>query len=491
MSHTDPPGCFVAPLITVLMLLMAQNRAGGASAEPLSIDRLHLQAKALSAERHATPQQLDRFADRVSRMARDFPEDAVSLYWKGILIDREREPDRAGQAEKLFEQSLHSKTASSSAVRSEITYRSAVMLGLIRLGQGKGEEAIRLARESLELNPAPPEAYRLLIDGAFQASRPEDALEVLRSKVAADSQISSQVLDLYLGLLLQLGDRDELKEAVNRRLKTNPTCPSANYFAAVLQSQKGETSPKVDVLYLLASLNGAGNSDSTIRAQDYLSRRVLDRLMAESSDTDWAWVSDMVARYEIGERRGLPSDFGELPAVETVARRLPAEDQLTTNLKDHLLATLDLLEGHPEKAKPRWERVVRQWPLFVPALCRLAEVLEAEGTPESTDQALSLWKQALTVEPENPLVRDHVRLGLDVHATRDGVEVDRVVEFSPASEAGLAASDTILAINGKELTSLPLIERLRRVRLFTGGELRWKTKSGDVMSSEVPLLLLE
>ena len=454
------------------------------------IDRLHHQAQLLSEERHANQDQLDGLAKRISTMERDFAGDAVTLYWQGIRADRDRETE--SQSAEFFERSLQAKSTSSANTRANVAYRASVILGLIRLGEGKAKEAYQLAERALKVDPDQPDAYRLLVDASFQLNRLDAVAAMLRAKIAEDPEISSDLIDIYFSLLLERGERDKLQAAIDRQLSINPASASSRYFSAALKSQGGTKSPEIDVLYIIASLNGGRRAESTIRAQDYLSRRVLERLaMSASSETDWAWVSDMIARYEIGQRRGLPTDFSELPEVLAVAQRLPAGDHSAAILKEHLVATLELMSGKENEAKPRWENVVKGWPKFVPALCRLAELTEAEGSPESLRRAELLWKEAMALEPENPLVRDHVRLGLDIHAIADGIVIDQVADMSPIIGAGLAKGDTLLSIDGKPLKTLRPLERLRRVRLFTGGDLEWKTPTGDVMTANVPLLLLD
>lgn len=214
-------------------------------------------------------------------------------------------------------------------------------------------------------------------------------------------------------------------------------------------------------------------------------------MSSPNPDAEWVWVADMLARYEIGERRGLPADYSELPSVLEAAKRLTATDEVASILKDHLVASLELFSGRPDVAKPRWKQVVEKWPRFVPALCRLAEVTEGEGTATSIKRAKDLWIKAAELEPDNPLVRDHVRFGVEVSSTPDGVRIDKLDPLSPASDAGLAVGDTIIKINRSDLASLQAIERLRLVRLFTGGEIKYKAKGGELMTSDVPLLLLD
>jgi len=457
-----------------------------------SIDQLHRESLHLAKDRNASEVQQGRWAERVAQMQRRFPNDAVSHYWEGVAVDRARDPNRDADAEHAFEKALLAETVSSTETSSDVRYRAAVLLGLIKLGQAKGGEARKLAERAIKISPKRPAAYRLLVDACFQTNQLDVAEGLIKEIVAREPAIDGEILDLYFNLLLQRGKGDELQREVRRQLTANPTSAPANYVAALTLAQRDPKSSEAERRFIIASLNGAKQQDCTIRSQDYLSRRVLDRLMSTSaSDAEWAWVADMVARYEIGERRGLPADYSELPSVLEGAKRLTADDEDSRLLRDHLIASLELFSGNTEAAKESWTRVVEKWPRFVPALCRLAEVTEAEGTPIAVKQAQDLWRTADALEPENPLVRDHIRFGVELSSTADGVRIDKLDPLSPASDSGLAAGDTITKINRKELNTLKPIERLRLVRLFTGGEIKYKTAAGELMSAEVPLLLLD
>jgi tetratricopeptide (TPR) repeat protein len=457
-----------------------------------TLDQLHRESVILAADRHPSDMQLERLADRVHRMNQQFPGDAVSHYWHGVIIDRSREPGKEGDAEQAFQNALKSASRSSPETISDVRYRAAVMLGLIKLGQGTASDAKTLAQEAIRINPDRPAAYRLLVDASFQANALVEAEKMLNSAIERDSNASGELLDLYFGLLLQEGKRGTLQKAVDQRMMADPTSAAANYYSALLMSQEDPKSAAAERRFIVASLNGGRQQESVIRSQDYLSRRVLDRLMSSPNpDAEWAWVADMIARYEIGERRGLPADYSELSSVLDAAKRLAATDEESALLKDHLVASLELFSGRPEVAKPLWEKVVSKWPRFVPAICRLAEVTEAEGTEPAIERANDLWAKAAAIEPDNPLVRDHVRFGVEVSATPDGVRIDKLDPLSPASDAGLASGDTIVRINRSDLPVLKPIERLRLVRLFTGGEIKYKTKGGELMTSDVPLLLLD
>ncbi|MBX9653061.1 hypothetical protein K2Y11_05510 [bacterium] len=457
-----------------------------------SLDQLHRESVIFAADRHPSDRQLERLTDRVRRMKQQFPEDAVSHYWNGVIIDRSREPGKEGDAERAFQTALTATSASVPETLSDVRSRAAVMLGLIKLGQGKASEAKTLAEEAIRINPLSRTAYQLFVDASFQANALDEAERMLKGAMDRDSHASGELLDLYFGLLLQEGKRETLQKAVEQRLLADPTSAAANYFSAFLMLQDDPKSAAAERRFVVASLNGGRQQESFIRSQDYLSRRVLDRLMSSPNpDAEWAWVADMIARYEIGERRGLPADFSELSSVLDAAKCLAATDEESALLKDHLVASLELFSGRPEAAKPLWENVASKWPGFVPALCRLAEVTEAEGAEPARKRAKELWIKAEAIEPENPLVRDHLRFGVEVTSTPDGVRIDKLDPLSPASDAGLASGDTIVKINRTNLTLLKPIERLRLVRLFTGGDITYKTKGGELLTSDVPLLLLD
>jgi tetratricopeptide (TPR) repeat protein len=475
------------PSIATLFLLLLSIIPHADAFSP-SLAELDQKARALTSRRFTDEAQTRHLEETVADMTKADAEDPRTLFWKGYLLDRAQQ---SAQAAKVWKRSLDLLRSSNDASGRRLEAETAILLGAWELGEGRGQAAADRAEQAIQADPRKVDAYRLLIDASFQLGQLDHADDLLAKQTANLASVPSDVLMVRFTLLNDRGQWKEIERLVLDRRQHRPTCPTALYFAGRLADRAGNES-RAMLLFVLASLNGAARADSTMKADEWISKRAYERLAhPEDAPRDLLWVHDLVARYEIGMRRGLPIDFSERDQAAAAAKALPAASPEERLARDHLVATLELLAGRPKLAQPIWNRLTTDFPDFVPAWCRRAEIEEVDPKPQVRDQAISSWKKAFDQEPDHPLVRDRIRLGVEIQPTDQGVLINQLARWSPAQQIGWNPGDVILSIGSQKLAELPPIDRLRLVRLFSGGPLRRQDPSHTIHEDDVSLLLLD
>jgi tetratricopeptide (TPR) repeat protein len=476
-THSPPSAAFTLAMIVSPLL-----------ADPIDLHALDRQARALTSRRFTDEAQVRRFEETIAEMKRLFPNEPASLYWQGLLLDRAHQ---SAEGATLWKQSLEANSSSTDSRSKVWRADAATLLGAHELGLGNGEEGAKLAEQAIAAHPQKIEAYRLLIDASFQLGDLARAERTLREQTADLATVPSELMMCRFALLADQGKWTDIDALVRSRRKHRPFCPAALYFAARL-ADRDQQADRAAVLMVLASLNGSPRSESGLRSDEWISRRAYERLAhPEQAPRDVLWVHDIVARYEIGQRRGLPVDGSERAAAILAAESFPATSPEQQTARQHLLATLELWEGKLDSAGRRWRSLSVDQPEIVPAWCRLAELEEVDPDPVTQARAPASWQRGADLEPNHPLVRDRIRLGIEVKSVAEGVKIQRVERFSPAEEIGWNTGDILQQISRQNLTKIPTIERLRLVRLFSGGEVVWLDPTGTPQEQDVPLLLLE
>jgi tetratricopeptide (TPR) repeat protein len=455
---------------------------------PTSLDELDDRARALTSRRFVNDKQIRLWEETVAELAQVYPNDPISLYWAGVMLDRS---SRLDEASARWNDCIERIGTTSELRLLSILADAATLLGATELAAGNGQRAFDLARKAMQANPQKIEAYRLLLDAAFQLDRLDDAKKIITDRTEPVENARSEVLMARLTLLADRGEWNEIASVVDRRRQSRPYCSAALLFAARLadrQQRSAEASP----LFVLASLNGPSQGESTMRADDWISRRAYERLARpDEASRDLLWVHDLAMRLEVGTRRGLPLDLSELQESIDAAQQLPTSTAAEKLARTHLLATLQLFAGRLKEAEKAWRSLTLDYPDFVPAWCRRAEFEEASENPTVRAEARKSWSRGFELEPNHPLVRDRTRLGLEVEAAEKGVRLVRVERYSPAEEIGWGAGDIITQIGNFPLDRETTLERLRRVRLFGGGEVRWLDPAGLAHQEDVSFLLLD
>lgn len=473
-------------LRTVAVFLAIGSRfppAAVAAAEPSTVDEIHHAIRALADKRYPTAAESARLDQLVEEARLRFPREPVALYWQAYVMDRT--PTEAEVA-RLLEACLAVQGTSTDAVAREVHARAATLLGAIRLAQGKAPEAKALAQRAIELAPAAPAGYRLFVDAAFNLGVSEEAARMLADASQQESAPSPEIREMYFSLLIQMGRWQELEGAVAVALKGEPSDGVAHHFRARALARSDGTD-RVAVDHAIAALNGSPRLVSTSLSQEWLARANLDN----SRVTGLVGAYDLVMRCEARMARGLEHDSDEIRQAGDLLRKLTprdADEQLVTS---HLQATLAMVHGDVETARRLWEVIEREWPHFVPALCRLAQILEIDSDAKQNARARELVARAKRACPTHPLVREFDQLGLRLALGDADVVVEDINAASPLVDVGVQKGDRILAADGVELATLPAMERLRRIRFFSGGVLRLVSPAGQKRDVEVPILLFE
>jgi tetratricopeptide (TPR) repeat protein len=459
-----------------------------ADPSPARLHELDARAQAATSRRFVNDKQIRQWEETVAELVHDYPKDPISLYWSGVMLDRSNKP---AEASARWKECIERIGNANDSRLSSLLADASTLLGTIELATGHGQKAFDFARKALEANPEKVEAYRLLTDAGFQLARLDDVKAIIAARTEPLENASSEVLMARLTLLADRGEWDEIASIVDRRRRSRPLCPAALLFAARIADRQRKT-PQASALFVLASLNGPNQGESTMRADDWISRRAYERLARpEDAPHDLIWVHDLTMRLEVGTRRGLPLDLTELQGTISAAKELPTSTREEKLARNHLLATLQLFARQWDEAEKTWMSMTLDHPDFVPAWCRRAEFEEASDDPAIRAKAKSSWTRGFDLEPKHPLVRDWTRLGVDVEVVERGVRLARVERYSPAEEIGWGVDDIITQVGSLPLDRLTTMERIRRVRLFGGGEIHWIDPAGRTHQVDVSYLLLD
>jgi hypothetical protein len=466
----------------VLVIILAAAMSTAFAEEFGSIDQVHAECLALAARRHPSPVDQDRLQTRVDWLSEEFPEDSITLYWQSFLMDKFRREDPALLLEKSLKSSSRAETASARQARG----RALVLLASIRLADLQPAMAEQLALEALEIHPESVDACRLLVDACFATGRLDACTQSLATHARRPSATAG-IWEIYTLLLLQQGRHVELEATLDERERVDTCCPVCLFHRGIEAEAAGDRK-RGDELLAWASLNGSSDLETTARAQEILSRRAIDHLQRPGQpETIVAYVHDLILRMEIGLRRGLPIDDDHLREALKLSRDGKAD--VNSPARCYFALTAELLAGRADEED--WKAFGKRWPTSVAARARIAEILLASNDPARRREGEQTLAAALSLRSNHPLVRDLIRLGVAVQPSEDGVVIHRLESMSPLADAGLSAGDVVTQVGAAKLNERPAFERLRAVRLFTGGPIEWRTPDGAERREDVPVLLLD
>jgi tetratricopeptide (TPR) repeat protein len=453
---------------------------GGGAGRPQTLAELVERMESIASDRFADESAVERLRALVQEAFERFPSEPAALYWRGFLLDRDRQTDEAAS---LWEECLRLEGEADERLTRRFRARAAAMLGAVQLERGDAAEAKRLALRAVREDPESPLGHRLLIDASFAGGKFDDALDQLRGAFEREGGRRTELDDLYFSLLARTGNWDELGRDVGRRLQRDRTDPVANHYAGKLWERKGDAS-RASVHHILAALNGSTQLDSTFRSLEWLGRA--------SAPGDGPAPPSLVVAFDLTSRCesrlafGLENDAEEIAEARQALAASPGEPPPAVLVQRHLAATLDFVEGKLPAARMAWEEIIKRDPAFAPAACRLAQILEVEEDPASRARAEELLRSARALHPRHALVREHDRIAAKLRATEGGVTIDALAYDSPLAVVGLQAGQTIARLDRKRLADLPPIERLRRVRLFGGGTIGAVDAEGRERTIETP-----
>jgi carboxyl-terminal processing protease len=101
-------------------------------------------------------------------------------------------------------------------------------------------------------------------------------------------------------------------------------------------------------------------------------------------------------------------------------------------------------------------------------------------------------RQKIYFEPNASYALEDVwdRSGLWLNRTDEGYRIEDVVADSPAAAAGLKVGDTVLAVDGRKATELPLAEAREILKGAPGTRVLLQVRSGEA-AREVAVVLKE
>ncbi len=123
-----------------------------AMASPSS-DRLHElddRANALTSRRFVSDKQIRQWEETVAELKRDFPNDPISLYWTGVMLDRS---NRTEEASAKWKECVERIGTTKESRLLSILASASTLLGATELAAGQGERAFDLAQKAMNANP--------------------------------------------------------------------------------------------------------------------------------------------------------------------------------------------------------------------------------------------------------------------------------------------------------------------------------------------------
>ena len=450
--------------------------------EPGELATLVAQIERLADSPFPDEEQQRTFESLVTRCARLFPQEPVSLFWQGAL--RERQHDSVGAA-ALWRQALECRTKVSGE-RNEPTWaRCCQRLGALHLDLREAAQAEELAQRSIRLAPGDLRGYRLLLDATLHTGHIFAALQAIREAARQFGDSEPAFTRLYFETLTQVGDWQTFRQLVTKRAQhASPLDGDVHQiFWLGWQSWMATRWPR----FFITALPSGTVARTGRPLRDPLglcavSRRGT-RLYRPCCSNCWSssvWRDRAANGFAREGRVEAAQELLRLPV------KPPADNALARLVVGHDRALALTAIGDLPAARKAWQQLVDEWPDFAPALCGLAEIFEVTG---QTEEARRLFEQARALCPTNGKVQLIDRLGGKFQLADDGVAVTAVAPGSPLDRFGLRPGDVVLALDGEPLAKQPTLDRLRAMRLFQGGEVTYRTANGESITDEMELVL--
>ena len=267
--------------------------------------------------------------------------------------------------------------------------------------RGRLDDAERIYRQILDLDPHHPDSLHLLGVLAHQVGRDEVAVELIRKAIAADKRPAAYHSNL--GTALQaLGRWEEAAASYKRALERNPDLAEAQMNLGVVFQAQGMLEDAEarfrQALVLQPNLAEAHvNLGNCLQAQGKLDAAAVHHERALEHKPNFA-----EAIFNLGNTRQAQGRLHE--AVEYYRRALtlkPEMAEVHANLGNALLA----LE-QPEEAVASYERALALKPGYAEAHYNLGNARQAQ---DKLEEAAACYERALALKPELP--EAHYNLG--------------------------------------------------------------------------------
>ncbi len=397
------------------------------------------------------------------------PGDSRWTYYRGVGYDIGRDSD---SADRMYRDAV-TKAQRQVPPDHDTLARSAVRIGIYALVKREVKEAKLWAERALEAKPNYVPAYELLVDIDLQTGQSDETMQRLRDAQAKYGEQFPELVEIYFDALLRAGQIKVIEQEVDAKTKQNPESNQARYFRGVLAQSRGETA-QAFALYYLAFKAGEMDHGTTAKAKDFCGRTI---------QVDNDRLAEPLRSLVIGYANAGRTETSQAAITALKAAKPATREQAW--VVTHLLGLAYTATEQLAESKQEWEKLLRDLPNYPPALVGLGEVLEAMGDVAGADK---LFAQAKSVAPNNERVRQIFRLGVKVRTHKRGVQLVAIEPSTPFDRFGCRPGDVITRLDDEPIDDISVIERLKRVRQWLGGEVAYITETGEEKKGEMELI---
>jgi len=188
--------------------------------------------------------KLGRLSEAIAQLkgALDLMPDSTELRWR--LARLLAEEDRWDEAEEMLRWVVKSEPSNAAAWND---------LGIVLVGMGENEHALRAYQRAIGLDPKLINAYVNLSNAYSKGGREQEALEACHAGVSANPE--SALLRLNMGLLYRKkGLLNDAMDSLREATRLNPGFANAHYNMACIQALKGKIDDAAKSLHKAVSL---------------------------------------------------------------------------------------------------------------------------------------------------------------------------------------------------------------------------------------------
>ncbi len=270
-----------------------------------------------------------------------------------------------------------------------------LMVGVREQQAGRPDQAERMFRQALAIDPANVDAFTLLGGLAIQNGQLQAALDCFESAVRCDPHRA--ISHVNLGeCQRRLGKLDAAVDSNRRAAQLEPELAGAHANLGQLLLQQGNFAAACESFRTLAAL-----CPEDSRAHTLLGSALLKLQQPRDAELHFRHAQTIHpnmprAQFNLGVALQAQSRWGEaVEAYRAAIAGSPADAEAYNNLG----TALEKLRRHDD-AEQQFRRAIALRPDLAAAHCNLAQVLEETGR---LDEALAAAEHALELSPENAL----------------------------------------------------------------------------------------
>jgi cellulose synthase operon protein C len=399
--------------------------------------------------------KLDEAGKELDAINKLVPNSTVALYYATQLAYQKKEFDKA---KELVQKLLRVAPENPSAL---------VLAGAIELKVGTSLQAETYLTKVMSLSPKSELGRRLLVATYLRSGQAQKAIGALQPALR-DGDANSAVNALAGEAYLQAGDAKKAEEFFARATKQDPKNSRTRTALALTHLANGNTSG-IGELQAIADSDGStmadmalisvslrrGELDNALKAIDGLEKKQPDKPMAANLRGRTLLAKKDVAGARKAFERAISIDSTYFPAIAS-------------------LASIDLSEKNPSRARKRFEDVLAKSPNQPQALLALAELHAREGGKK--EEVIDLINRAVNANPTEKtprllLVDLHLRSNDNKLALAAAQSAASAIPGSPEvldalGRAQLASGDTNQAMSTfNKLAALQPTSPLPQMRL--------------------------